>query len=85
MLRALVESAGDNLNMSDKTTYPEIIRQIGEISRRIVELVDELRPITGKIMAGDHNSENLEKSNQIQEEIGHLDELREQLRRSHRD
>lgn len=67
--------------MKDTSSYLETLNRIAAASRRITELVSELRAITQAINAGDRGSRIIEKNNQLQSEIARLDEQRDQLRR----
>ena len=68
--------------MTDVASFSHILDQISDTSRQIVQLVDELRPVTEQIMAGNRDPAILEKNNRIQEAIARLDGLRDQLLRA---
>ncbi len=65
--------------MANTSSYLDLLTQVDEVTRRIGVLVNEIRPLSQHIMAGTADANIIEKNNRLQDEIGSLDKLREQL------
>ncbi len=66
--------------MKDTQSILETIDQMTRISEQIIRRLNELRPITNQIAAGNLDPVVHEKLLEIQGEIGRLHGMREQLR-----
>ena len=60
--------------MTEPNSVLETIDQISDIARRIVQRLDELRPVAEQIEAGSRDPALLEKNRRLQEEINSLHE-----------
>jgi hypothetical protein len=60
-------------------TSGEILDDISEVSKRIIELVDVLRTVAARLTEGADDTNDLATSNQIEVEIVRLDGLRMEL------
>ena len=66
--------------MKDTQSILETIEQMTRISEKIIRRLNELRPITNQIAAGNPDPAFREKTLEIQAEINRLHELRQELR-----
>ena len=68
--------------MAESSSYLDIVNDISDVAYRINRLVNELQPVSQKIVGAERYAALMEKNDQLQSEIARLDELRRQLFRA---